>query len=155
IRAYTEDGRNYIEWLIDAAGKSLDDIVAERDFKDDASPQTLLYLFLRHALMLGYYDTSYRLHRSANFLTATELAAFKPEPTFVHVAEAQTGSESRFAALYKTEPRITSSPSALVSDYIAANLNLVDMLDLADQIDALRQLVDAPTAQLERAFGEH
>ncbi|HEX7312061.1 MAG TPA: hypothetical protein VF232_12880, partial [Gaiellaceae bacterium] len=158
IRAYTDDGRNYIEWLIDAASASLDDVVAERDFSDDVSPQTLLYLFLRHAVMLGYYDTSYRLHRTADFLTATELAAMKPEPTFVHVAEAAAGgvSESRFAALYKTEPRITSSQALLVSDYIAANLpNLPDAADLADQIAALRLLAGAPTAQLERAFAEH
>lgn len=156
IRAYTDDGRNYIHWLIDAAGESLDAVVAERDFTGDVSPQTLLYLFLRHALMLGYYDTSYRLHRSAAFLSATELAAMKPEPKFVHVAEATSGSESRFAALYKTEPRITSSPSLLVSDYITANLPvLTESAELADQIAALGVLADAPTAQLERAFAEH
>jgi hypothetical protein len=156
IRAYTDDGRNYIGWLIDAAEESLDAVVAERDFTDNVSPQTLLYLFLRHALMLGYYDTSYRLHRAAAFLTPAELAAMKPEPTFVHVAEAENGSESRFAALYKTEPRITSSPSLLVSDYITANLpTLVESAELADQIAALRVLEDATTAQLERAFAEH
>jgi hypothetical protein len=156
IRAYTDDGRNYIHWLVDAARESLDAVVAEREFTDDVSPQTLLYLFLRHALMLGYYDTSYRLHRSAAFLSATELAAMKPEPKFVHVAEATSASESRFAALYKAEPRITSSSSMLVSDYIAANLPvLVESADLADQIAALEVLADAPTAQLERAFAEH
>jgi hypothetical protein len=156
IRAYTDDGRNYIRWLIDAAGASLDDVVAERGFSGDVSPQTLLYLFLRHALMLGYYDTSYRLHRTAGFLSATELAAMKPEPTFVHVADAQAASESRFAALYKTEPRITSSASVLVSDYITANLaNLPDTAGLADQIAALRLLAGASTAQLERVFAEH
>ena len=133
IRAYTDDGRNYIQWLIDAASDSLDDVVAERDFSDDVSPQTLLYLFLRHGVMLGYYDTSYRLHRTAGFLSATELAAMKPEPTFVHVADAPAGgaSESRFAALYKTEPRITSNQALLVSDYITANLpDLPDGLGL-------------------------
>ena len=156
IRAYTDDGRNYIHWLVDAAGESLDAVVAERDFTGDVSPQALLYLFLRHALMLGYYDTSYRLHRSAAFLSAAELAAMKPEPKFVHVAEATSGSESRFAALYKTEPRITSSSSVLVSDYITANLPvLVESADLADQIAALELLADASTAQLERAFAEH
>jgi hypothetical protein len=156
IRAYTDDGRNYVQWLADAAEESLDAVVAEDDFTDDASPQTLLYLFLRHALMLGYYDTSYRLHRSAAFLSDDELAALKPEPKFVHVADDPSGSESRFAALYKTEPRITSSPSLLVSDFITANLPiLTESADLADQIAALRLLADAPTAQLERGFAEH
>ncbi len=69
IRAYTDDGRNYIQWLIDAARASLETLVAEQGFTDDATPQALLYLFLRHALMLGYYDTSYSLHRDAGFLT--------------------------------------------------------------------------------------
>ena len=42
----------------------------------------------------------------------------RTEPSFVHVAEAPGTSESRFAALYKTESRITGSPTLLVSDYI-------------------------------------
>ena len=64
--------------------------------------------------MLGYYDTSYGLHKAAGFLSAGELAAMKPEPPFVHVAQEATTSESRFAALYKTEPRITSSATLMV-----------------------------------------
>ena len=60
IRAYTPDGRNYISWLIDAANASLDAVVGEQGFTGDVSPQALLYLLLRHALMLGYYDTSLR-----------------------------------------------------------------------------------------------
>src|SRR5262249_26274881 len=106
----------------------------------------------------GYYDAGYGLHRSAGFLTEVELAAMKPEPTVVHIADAAVApaSESRFAALYKTEPRITSSPNLLVSDYITANLALLrETADLNDQIAALNALVDASTAQLERAFAEH
>jgi hypothetical protein len=157
IRGYTTDGRNYVEWLIAAAGQSLDALVAEDGFDKDVAPQALLYLYLRHALMLGYYDASYGLHRSAGFLSAAELAAMKPEPTFVHVAEpAGEASESRFAALYKTEARITSSPTLLVSDYITANLGLLlETAGLQDQLAALALLADAPTAQLERAFAEH
>ena len=34
------------------------------------APQALLYLFLRHALMLGYYNSSYNFHRNAGFLSA-------------------------------------------------------------------------------------
>jgi hypothetical protein len=155
IRAYAAPDRNYIRWLIDAAGQSLDAVVAEEGFTDDRAPQALLYLYLRHALMLGYYDAGYRLHRTAGFLSPVELEAMKPEPTFVHVAEA-AASESRFAALYKTEPRITKDPSVLVSDYITASLQaLPEAADLADQIAALNTLVDAKTAQLERAFAEH
>ena len=74
----------------------------------------------------------------------------KPEPPFVHVADAGAGaSESRFAALYKTEPRITGSPTLLVSDYITRNLAVSwrSRAACADQLDALTILADAPTAR--------
>ena len=156
IREYTDDHRNYIGWLIDAASASLDALVAEEGFSGDASPRALLYLYLRHALQLGYYDTSYELHKAAGFLDATELLAMKPEPTFIHVDPTATESESRFAALYKVEPRITSDPALLVSDYISENLGaLAEAAGLADQIEALKVLEGAPTAELERLLAEH
>src|SRR5439155_24975871 len=77
-------------------------------------------------------------------------------PTFIHVDPNATGSESRYAALYKVDPRITQSSSLLVSEYIAANLGkLSETAGLGDQIDALRVLEEAPTAELERLFAEH
>jgi hypothetical protein len=156
IRAYATGGRNYIHWLIDAANKSLDALNSEQDFLSGATPKALLYLYLRHALMLGYYDTSYNLHLKAGFLSAAELAALKPEPAFVHVAATAPASESRFSLLYKTESRITGNPKLLVSDYITRNIAfLAQSAELRDQLDALSLLADAPTAQLERAFAEH
>jgi hypothetical protein len=155
VRSYTDDGRNYIQWLIDAAKTSLDTLYQETGFSGNNTPETLLYLFLRHALTLGYYDSSYYLHRSAGFLSSAELLAMKPEPVFVHVADGGA-SESRFAALYKTEARITSSPSLLVSDYIAQQIAaLPETADLGDQIRCLEVLRNASTASLERAFAEH
>jgi hypothetical protein len=156
IRAYTPDKRNYIQWLIDAASQSLDTLREESGFTNNQSPQALLYLFLRHALMLGYYDTSYNFHRNAGFLSAPELLAMRTEPTFVHVAEAPATTESRFGALYKTESRITGSPSLLVSDYISQQLFIApEAAHFAAQISALQVLVNASTAELERAFAEH
>jgi hypothetical protein len=152
----TPNHKNYIGWLIEAAQASLDTVTGEHGFTNDQTPTALLYLFLRHALLLGYYDTSYELHKSAGFLSAVELARMKPEPAFIHVDENATTSESRYAALYKLEPRITQSPSSLVSDYITQNVaGLAEAAGLADQIDALAALVDAPTAELERLFAEH
>ena len=156
VRAYTDDGRNYITWLADAAKASLNAVVAEQGFTGGRTPQALLYLYLRHALMLGYYDTGYRLHGTAGVLDTTALAALKPEPAFVHVADGAAASESRFALLYKPEQRITSSPSMLVSEYITGNLaTLAEASDLAEQLDALHVLAAASTGQLERAFAEH
>ena len=155
LRNYTDDKRNYVQWLIDASS-SLDKLRAESGFSGDVTPQALLYLYLRHALMLGYYDTSYGLHKSAGFLSAAALAAMKPEPPFIHVAGTAAASESRFAALYKTESRITGDPSLFVWEYIGRNLSaLAAARGLKDQVDALNILVDAPTAQLERTFAEH
>lgn len=156
VRAYTDDGRNYIQWLIDAAKASLDAVYQEQGFSSNKTPEALLYLYLRQALMLGYYDSSYYLHRTAAFLTPAELQAMKPEPKFIHVAEGALPSESRFAALYKTEQRITSSPTALVSDYITRNLGaLAETQALDQQLACLKILSGASTASLERAFAEH
>jgi hypothetical protein len=156
IRAYTDDKRNYVRWLIDAAKTSLDALNQEQGFSGNKTPETLLYLYLRHALMMGYYDASYGLHRTAGFLTPVELQAMKPEPAFVHVADGAVASESRFAPLYKTEPRITSNPTMLVADYITANLALrPESAGLHEQLDALAVLEGASTASLERAFAEH
>ncbi|MGD0064698.1 MAG: hypothetical protein ABSB76_14790, partial [Streptosporangiaceae bacterium] len=155
IRAYTGDGRNYITWLIDAAKASLNAVVAEQGFTGDVSPQALLYLYLRHALMLGYYDSAYGLYQSTGALGPAELTVLKPEAPFVHVAETAPASESRFAVLFTPEPAITSSPTMLVCDYITANLpTLTEAAGRADQRAALSVLADAPTAQLERACAE-
>jgi hypothetical protein len=156
IRFYTDDKRNYIQWLIDAAKTSLDALYQEQGFIGNKTPEALLYLFLRHALMLGYYDSSYNLHQSAGFLTATQLQAMKPEPNFIHVADGTVPSESRLAVLYKTEPRITSSATMLVSDYITGHLGtIIQTQGLAQQVACLELLKTASTASLERVFAEH
>ncbi len=156
IRAYTDDNRNYIQWLIDAASNSLDTLREESGFTGNQSPQALLYLCLRHALLLGYYNSSYNFHRDAGFLSAAQLLSMRTESSFVHVAEAPGTSESRFAALYKTESRITGSPSLLVSDYIRQQLTVApEAADLSAQIAALKILATASTAELERLFAEH
>ncbi len=155
VRPYTTGQHNYLHWLITAAGTSLDALRQEQGFTGNVSPQALLYLMLRHALMLGYNDAGYEFHSEAGFLTAVELQAMKPEPAFIHIDTSAPVSESRFAQLYKTEPRITGQANKLVADYIAENMLLPPAAGLADQIDALKTLADAPTAQLERLFAEH
>jgi hypothetical protein len=155
IRDYTDDHRNYIQWLHDAATTSLSTVISESGFSNDVTPRALLYLYLRHAVMLGYHDSSYSLYRTSGVLSAIELAATKPEPPFVHVAEA-AASESRFARLYTAEPRITGDPARLVVDHITLNLaTLQEASDLAEQVAALQVLAQATTAQLERLFAEH
>ena len=65
IRAYTADGRNYIEWLADAARGAFEDLRQERGFEDGRPPAALLSVLLRHALLLSYWDSSLRLHLEA------------------------------------------------------------------------------------------
>ena len=154
IRAYTDDNRNYIQWLIDAATQlARHSARGNRLHRKRKSHRPCCTFILRHALLLGYYNSSYNFHRDAGFLSQTELLAMRTEPSFVHIAEAPGTSESRFAALYKTESRITGSPSLLVSDYIRQQLLIAPAAaDLAAQIAALKVLVNASTAELERAF---
>ncbi len=155
IRAYTDAGKNYIQWMIDAAS-SLETLRAETGFTGNKSPQALLYLYLRHALMLGYYDSSYNYHRNTGILSAPALIAMRTEPPFIHVSETATASESRFAALYKTESRITGSPTQLVSEFIGSRIGLTpETATLAGQVNALKTLATASTGQLERTFAEH
>lgn len=155
IRAYTTTGDNYITWLIKESG-SLETLGAETGFIKNESPQALLYLYLRHALMLGYYESSYNYHRNTGILSGPALLAMRIEPPFIHVAESAAVSESRFAALYKTESRITGSPTQLVSEFISTRIGIApETANLTDQVNALKTLATASTAQLERLFAEH
>lgn len=157
IREWTSDHRNYLQWLIDGATTSLETLRLESGFVDDRPPRAILYLLLRHGLLLGYHDASYRLHRSAGFGVET-LRGMKREPDFVHVADAAGGqaSESRWQPLYKSEPSITGSPSQLVAEYIPTILGTADETrDLSEQIAALELLKNVPTARLERVLAEH
>jgi hypothetical protein len=156
LRAHTTDDRNYIRWLIDAANTSLDALYAQAGFIDNRPPAALLYLMLRHALQLGYHDTSVRLHESAGLLDADAVRVAKLDQTFLHVTEGAETSESKYALLYKPEEAITGKRTMSVGEYIGASLHEIDVArHLQDQIAALEHLDGASTARLERAFAEH
>ncbi len=155
IRVYTKDGlRNYIQWLIDAANANK--LYDQSGFKDGKLPQALLYIVLRHALQLGYHDTSIRLHQRAGLFNVDQAAAARNDQPFLHIAQQAPVSESRYQILYKTEPVITGNQNVLVADFIANSLAaLIEARSLREQVDALERLKDASTARLERAFAEH
>jgi hypothetical protein len=156
IRSYTLDGKNYIEWLIQAAHTSFETLRREEGFVDGKTPLALLYIFLRHALQLGYYDVSIRLHESAALFNPDQAKAARREAPFVHVKAAVAASESRYQLLYKAAPAITRNPNQLVVDYISQSLPLLlGGEELRNQLRALDHLKNAPTARLERAFAEH
>ena len=151
IRAYTPDKRNYIQWL---ATSSLD-IVRREDFGGNPAPAALLYLFLRHAMMLGHWDAGTR------FLEARALVnpvIARREPSFVHVEEAADAGLSKFHHLYAAQPVITGDPTITLSEYMmlpSVLATAAETVDLRQVLAALALLANAPTARLERLFAEH
>jgi hypothetical protein len=157
LRAYAADGkRNYIEWLIDAANTSINSVYAEAGFLDNKSPQALLYLMLRHALQLGYHDTSVRLHESFGLLNPQTARLARRDDPFIHIRQQAQTSESRYQLLYKAEPVITKSATVPIGEFIASSMStLLQARYLREQVQALERLKHASTARLERAFTEH
>jgi len=166
VRAYTDDGRNYLAWLVDAARTSLETLRREDGFFGDEPPTALLYLMLRHALVLGWWDTSLRLRLDADVLDLRSLQLARVESPFTHVASQvvpegtrealATAAESRWTALYSTEVAVTDRDDLLLKDYIPTVLGEARATRyLAEQIEAIELLRDVPTARLERVLVEH
>ncbi len=156
IRAYTEDRRNYIAWLADSARTSFEDLRLERGFKDDRAPDTLLYMMLRHALILRYWDASLRLHLANDVMGAEAVNSARRESEAIHVSGTKEGSESRYMPLYSKDERITGDANRTVAERIGEILGDAEETRLlADQLMALDLLKDVPTARLERCFAEH
>src|SRR6185369_15388548 len=126
IRPSTTDGHNYIQWLIDASGVSLDALYAQQGFLKDTPPSALLYLFLRHALQLGYNEVSIRLHESAGLYDATAVQRARVDDPFLHVRDNSLVSESRYQPLYAIAPAITGGNIA-VHEHISAQLNTLGL----------------------------
>jgi hypothetical protein len=159
VRDYLPGGGNYLHWLAAHARTDLEAIRLETGFAGNRPPAALLYLLLRHAVLLGWEETGRRLAAAANSPVPTTA-----DPLFVHVRTA-TGttpppvSESRFRQLYAPDPAITGStdPDRLVVHAIPGALERHDAAttDLAEQARALELLADLPTAWLERVLVEH
>ncbi|MFE0100610.1 hypothetical protein [Streptomyces sp. NPDC059009] len=161
VRGYTPgpDSRNYLRWLADYARTDLEKIRLEDGFADGRPPAALLYLLLRHAVLLGWEDTARRLAVAAG-RPPTSLA----DPLFIHIRTQRPGestapvSESRFRQLYAPDQAVTGSadPNRLVHQYIPDVLGTHPATALLDeQTKAIGLLADLPTARLERVFAEH
>ena len=157
IRDYLPGGGNYLRWLINASVDSLESIRRQRGFIGEQPPTALLYLLLRHALLLGYWDASIRLHLKAQIMTDDAVWRVRREPGFIHIDPDAAVSESRWHYLYRSESQITGDANMLVADFIAGSLfrNLPEAVLLESQIDALGRLENTSTGALERAFTEH
>ncbi|MFJ4790731.1 hypothetical protein [Streptomyces sp. NPDC088794] len=153
LRGYA-GGRNYIEWLADAAADSITAVQAEQGFDDGKRPAVLLYLLLRHAIQLSFRQTAIGLLASAGAIE--DIAVLRREPAFVHVdAAAEASSESRYAELFAPAPAVTGDATLTVGDYIARNVRAMESSVLPEQLEALDRLAGLPTARLERLLAEH
>ena len=153
VRVWASGERNYLRWLRDAADASLDAVRASAGFLDK-TPDALLFLLARHALILGYAESGWRLHALAGY-DAPTIRALRTEPAFVHVSE-QGPSESRYAPLYKHDPLISPGNDWSVATQVRHVLHSSPGTRvLRDQVEALELLEGASTARLERALVEH
>ncbi|HZM80274.1 MAG TPA: hypothetical protein VFC19_31450 [Candidatus Limnocylindrales bacterium] len=158
VRVYTEDGLNYLRWMERSARRSLETIRLEDGFVGDQPPTALLYLLLRHGLLLGWQDAGLKLatahHGNPNKPDPT--FAQRREPPFVHVRGAAQRTESRFDQLYSPDPDLTGEPDTLVGDFITRVVGQRPATrELGEQVDAIDTLADLPTARLERLLVEH
>ena len=159
VREYTTDHRSYLRWLADLAGTDLETVRLERGFAADRPPAALLYLLLRHAVLLGWEDAARRLALAAGSPQVPSPA----DPLFVHIGlgDPAARSESRFRQLYSPDPAVTGDPDRLLVDFIPTALadggggGTAATAPLAEQVQALGLLADLPTARLERVLVEH
>jgi hypothetical protein len=158
VRAYTDDGLNYIEWLIEHARGDHRVIRNQQGFTDNKAPFALLYDLLRHSLNLQFATTVVDFYREAALLDESDLSLLKKEADFVDVRERPVALESKWDLLYQSDARITQSSKLVVdhvSDLLRTRVVNSGTQDLHDSIDALELLKDVPTARLERLLVEH
>jgi hypothetical protein len=152
----TGDPWNYIEWLRDAAGRSLDVLREERGFTGNKPPKAVLYLMLRHALLQAYWDASLQLHQARGVLDTAAVKAARQESPFIHVTDRPPSGESRWRTLYVNDDRVTGDPAVRVGDFITGAIGADPATSrlnaMLGAIDVLKRL---PTARLERLFAEH
>jgi len=148
------DGLNYLQWLAQAARTSHDTLRRQEGFDGGVLPAALLYLLARHALDLSFITTGIDLLASHEVLDQTGVAAARAEPRFIHIAEAQADTGSRWQYLYRSAEAVTGDPGLLLGEYIPRVLReLHPYLD--EQVAAIDRLAGVSQAGLERALVGH
>ncbi|MGW3289607.1 hypothetical protein ACWDR3_33700 [Streptomyces sp. NPDC001002] len=156
VRASTPDNRNYLTWLADSARTSLETLRRQQGFTDPEGPSALLYMMLRHSMMLGYQNAALQLYQDREILDAEQVRLAKREGEFVHVAPDSAAVDSRWHHLYQREPRIVGESGLLVAEFIPQILDEGSAAaHLRKQVRAVEHLAGRPTAKLERVFAEH
>jgi hypothetical protein len=154
LAVHRADGRNYLEWLASAARTSHDTLRRQAGFDDDVPPAALLYLLARHALDLGFVDTGIDLLAGSEVLDPAQVAVARAEPRFIHVAEAEADTGSRWQHLYRPAEVVTGDPQLVLGEYIPRVLEELGPY-LNEQLAAIDRLAGVPQAGLERALVGH
>ncbi|RSM41195.1 hypothetical protein DMA12_24625 [Amycolatopsis balhimycina DSM 5908] len=143
------DEENYLRRLAEFGRTDLERIRLEDGFGDGTPPAALLYLLLRHGVLLGWAEAARRL---------AGLPAPSPDPLFLQI----TGNlpaelrESRYLRLYSPDAAITGSPAQLVREFLPSVIGTHPATtELAGQLEAIAGLAAVPTARLERLLAEH
>jgi len=164
LRSVTTNDRNYIEWLYEWGRASFDIVRVEDGFRDNKWPNALLYVLLKHALELGYYDAGVRVLDDTQLLDDQARRDLRSEPYFFQIstgavaaAGVRTSTEkSRYELLYTPNERVTGDSRTLLVDHLTRGIGtLFATRYLTEQLDALEYLAQTPTARLERALAEH
>ncbi|WP_030559959.1 hypothetical protein [Streptomyces aureocirculatus] len=161
VRAYTAapESWNYLRWLERHGRRNLDTVRLENGFDGGRAPAALLYLLLRHAVLLNWEEAGHRLAAAAGRPVPSPA-----DPLFIHVRTQRAGephpppSESRYRQLYAPDPELTHNPdpSFLLHQHIPAVLDSSPATArLKEQLDAVAHLAELPTARLERLVAEH
>lgn len=158
VRIYSENGKNYIGWLVEALGDYEGKLLPQRGLSE--RPSALLYILLRHALLEEYDNAGHKTRFDANLIEAATLQhALGLEPEFVHVQVANKTSESRIAHLLDPVPQVTPQGISLAKhiglEVKKPVLDLQSARELKEMETALGILEKTPTARLERLLAEH
>lgn len=170
LRVVTTNNRNYIQWLHEWARLSFDTIRVQDGFQGGQWPNALLFILLRHALELGYYDAGIRVLDDAQFLGDEQKSLLRSEPHFFQIQEASFGagglaaaaaagpavSSSRYELLYNAYPSVTGDARMSLAEFLTPRIgDLFGTRYLSEQLRALEKLALTPTARLERLMTEH
>ena len=165
LRNVTTNDRNYIQWLYEWGRSSFDIVRVQDGFSDSKWPNALLYLLLKHALELGYYDAGVRVLDDAQLLDNQAKRDLRSEPHFFQISTAATPiaagartspEKSRYELLYTANERVTGDDRTLLVDHLTRGIGtLFATRYLTEQLDALECLGQTPTARLERVLAEH
>lgn len=156
---FETEHQRYANWLGELATKSVEDLRLQASPPDRRPPRALLYILLRHALLLSYSEAAAETHlRLAGFGEA-QMRLLQREEPMPHVRRVRPGtlvSESKWEVLYKVDPNLTEGRQLPVGAYLAENFfKANEMKYLRRQLDALKQIAAAPREQVERAFRSH